>query len=62
MRYSNKKSQWVTEKHFRTQGNRNWIFSAPIRPPEARRLRALNQSAVVANPADRAEKSTLLGA
>ena len=112
-RHPKKNSQWVKAKYFRTQGNRNWIFSAPIqskdgktacldlfrasslpirrhvkiraeanpfdpdfaayfrqrrdrqrrlRREKARRLRALNQSAMVASPADRAEKSTLLGA
>ncbi len=35
-RHPKKNSQWVKEKYFRTQGNRNWIFSAPLRPEDGR--------------------------
>jgi RNA-directed DNA polymerase len=37
-RHNNKGSKWVKAKYFRAQGNRNWIFSAPLPNKDPQRL------------------------
>lgn len=37
-RHPNKGSKWVKAKYFRTQGSRNWIFSAPLPSKDPQRL------------------------
>ncbi len=45
-RHPNKGSQWIKEKYFKTDGNRNWVFAADINTPEgdARRVKLVTAS------------------